>query len=544
LSSLTRYFHTLRYLRPIQIFGRLRFNLWRPRPDGRPAPALRQVRYPYPRPIEAPASMEAPDRFRFLNVEGICADKADWQTLGRSLLWIYNLHYFDDLNAPDAASRRAWHERLMERWIDENPPGQGIGWDPYPVSRRLVNWIKWSLSGNSPALKMRHSLAVQARWLNQRVESHLQGNHIFANAAALVHAGLYFDGEEAERWLDHGLTLMRAQIAEQILPDGGHFERSTMYHAGFAADMLDIFGIMQAYGRAPDAPWGRTIAAMQRWLDAMTHPDGGIAFFNDAAFGVSPGPAQLRAYAGRLNVAIEPARRATLDRLTPSGYVSLDLPPFFLVCDVGPIGPDHLPAHAHADTLSFEMSFQGRRIFVNSGTSEYGVSAERQRQRGTAAHNTLVLDSENSSEVWAAFRVARRARARLLGVRTDDSQIIVTGEHDGYRRLRGRNMHRRRWTLSKRELLIEDSIDGTFRSAKCYFYLHPDIHVLCGRGQELQLSDSRGELLDVRFEGAATVDVINATWHPAFGIAVANRCIVARLEGPRLATVIRVSNPN
>jgi hypothetical protein len=220
LSSLKRYFHTLRYLRPIQIFGRIRFKLWRPQPDEHPAPALRQLRHPYPHPIDAPSSMPAADRFRFLNVEEICAGKADWQSHGRALLWTYNLHYFDDLNAADAVSRRSWHERLIERWIDENPPGEGIGWDPYPVSRRMVNWIKWSLAGNPAAPKTRHSLAVQARWLNRRIESHLQGNHVFANAAALVHAGLYFEGDEAERWLARGLSLMRAQIAEQILADG------------------------------------------------------------------------------------------------------------------------------------------------------------------------------------------------------------------------------------------------------------------------------------------------------------------------------------
>ena len=57
---------------------------------------------------------------------------------------------------------------------------------------------------------------------------------------------------------------------------------------------------------------------------------------------------------------------------------------------------------------------------MNSGTSEYGLGEERQRQRGTAAHNTVVIDGENSSEVWAGFRVARRARARLLDARAED----------------------------------------------------------------------------------------------------------------------------
>jgi uncharacterized heparinase superfamily protein len=457
-------------------------------------------------------------------------------------LWTYNLHYFDDLNSRDAATRRHWHERLVQRWIDENPPGAGIGWDPYPVSRRIVNWIKWAHAGNSLAPMARQSLAVQARWLNRRIESHLQGNHVFVNAKALIFAGLYFDGEESNRWLRKGLRLMEKEIPEQILADGGHFERSPMYHAGFVEDLLDTMNIMQAYGRAIDADWHGTVARMMAWLDAMSHPDKGIAFFNDATFGVSPDLTQLEAYAARLSVDIPPPARAVTRRLMPSGYISIDLPPFYLVCDVAPIGPDHLLAHAHADTLSFEMSFRGRRVFVNSGTSEYGLSAERQRQRGTAAHNTLALDDENSSEVWAGFRVARRSRARLLEVQATDSTASVVGEHDGYRRLRGQNMHKRSWKLTSQRMTIEDVVEGDFRSAKCFFYLHPDIQVQRTGGSELQLSDSRGMLLNVRFEGAAVVAVIDSTWHPEFGIALASRCIVAKLDGSRLATLIHASD--
>jgi uncharacterized heparinase superfamily protein len=542
LSSLANYFHTLRYLRPVQVFGRMRFKLWRPRPDERAAPPLRTAAAAYAAPIGAPQSQLGPDRFRFLNLEGVCSEAAHWRGPGRSQLWAYNLHYFDDLNAADAAARRPWHEILVRRWIDENPPAAGIGWDPYPVSRRIVNWIKWSHAGNSLTTQAQQSLAVQGRWLNRRIESHLQGNHIFVNAKALIFAGLYFDGEEADRWLRRGMRLMQVEIPQQVLADGGHYERSPMYHAGFVEDLLDTINIMQTYGRAVDAGWHETVARMMAWLDAMSHPDQRIAFFNDAAFGISPEPAQLRAYAARLGVALQPPGRIGTHELTPSGYVSVDLPPFYLVCDAAAIGPDHLPAHAHADTLSFEMSFRGRRVFVNSGTSEYGLSAERQRQRGTAAHNTLVLDDEDSSEVWAGFRVARRARARLLEVRTADSTVSVTGEHDGYRRLRGCNMHRRSWKLKAQELRIEDVVDGDYRSARCFFHLHPEIRVQRAGGPELHLTDSSGVLLEVRFEGAALVEVIDSTWHPEFGAAIANRCIVAKLAGSRLTTLIHASD--
>jgi uncharacterized heparinase superfamily protein len=541
LSNISNYFHTVRYLRPIQVLGRIRFKLTRFRPDERAAPAQRVASKPCVPPISPPQSMIGPDRFRFLNREGTCSEAVQWQGAAQSKLWTYNLHYFDDLNAIDASARESWHQRLLDRWIDENPPGHGIGWDPYPLSRRAVNWMKWSLGGGHLAPKARQSLAVQVRWLGKHIETHLQGNHLFANAKALVYAGLYFGDAESERWLTRGLSMVQTQIGEQVLADGGHFERSPMYHAGFLEDLLDMIGVMKAYGRSVDAFWSETASRMMAWLEAMSHPDKNIAFFNDAAFGIFPAPDQLREYAERLGVAMGPLERLAFRTLMPSGYVSADQPPFFLVCDVAPIGPDHLPAHAHADALSFEMSFNNRRVFVNSGTSEYGTSAERQRQRGTAAHNTLELDGENSSEVWAGFRVARRSRARLLRAQSTDRAVCITGQHNGYRRLPGLNVHQRSWTMSPRDLLIEDTIEGRFRSAKCYFHLHPEVRVERVASLALRLGDSRGGLLDVSFEGATGVDVVDSTWHPEFGVAIANNCIIARLNGPHLTTWIRRS---
>jgi hypothetical protein len=107
--------------------------------------------------------------------------------------------------------------------------------------------------------------------------------------------------------------------------------------------------------------------------------------------------------------------------------------------------------------------------------------------------------------------------------------------------LQGRNLHRRSWKLTARELRIEDSVEGRFRSAKCYFHLHPEIRVQCGRGPDLRLSDSSGALLDMSFEGATLVDVVESSWHPEFGVATPGRCIVAHLDGPHLTTVIRGS---
>lgn len=191
--------------------------------------------------------MLSPTRFRFLNVENEISRSGDWNSPKVFKLWLYNLHYFDDLNADGAASRFEWHRGLITRWIAENPPGIGTGWEPYPLSLRLVNWVKWLLAGNALGEDMRQSLALQARFLTQRLERHLLGNHLFANAKALVFAGCYFAGDEADSWLRLGMAILNHEIPEQILGDGGHFERSTMYHALALEDMLDLINVTQCF---------------------------------------------------------------------------------------------------------------------------------------------------------------------------------------------------------------------------------------------------------------------------------------------------------
>ena len=168
---------------------------------------------------------------------------ADWQRADLEKLWLYNLHYFDDLRARDAAGRRAEQRALLERWVRENPPGMGVGWEPYPCSLRIVNWIKWALAGGELGPALEQSLALQAEHLSRHVEHHLQGNHLLANAKGLAFAGLFFSGAAAQRWLAAAVALLERQLPEQILADGGHCERSPMYHALVLEDLLDLINL-------------------------------------------------------------------------------------------------------------------------------------------------------------------------------------------------------------------------------------------------------------------------------------------------------------
>jgi uncharacterized heparinase superfamily protein len=490
--------------------------------------------------------MLGPSTLRLLNQTEDISDRG-WDNPDIEKLWRYNLHYFDDLNATDARSRREWHKALIERWVSENPPARGSGWEPYPTSLRIVNWIKWSLSGNQLPPVCVQSLAVQARWLAGRLETHLLGNHLLANAKALVFSGSFFEGSEAERWLETGLHLLQREIPEQILSDGGHFERSTMYHALALEDVLDLCNAAETFSdTVPElleqrSGWRSRVGPMRHWLAAMSHPDGEIGFFNDAAFAVAPSASELDDYAIRLGFGPRPSIVQGITYLADSGYVRLERDQAVALLDVAPVGPEYLPAHSHADTLAFELSLFGQRVLVNSGTSLYGQSAERERQRGTAAHNAVVIDGENSSEVWAGFRVARRAYPVGLTVEQNDP-IVIRCSHDGYDRLRGSPKHTRRWMLRGDTLQLEDRISGNFRRAEARFHLHPAVKVedttLESSGEVVfVLRLPRGQRVWMKF-GAGPVKQEQSTWHPEFGRGVPNVCLAHEFNGVAARTLI------
>ncbi len=524
LRHIARMLHTVRFLRPVQVTNRLRRRILRPRWHGLGGPRPEMARtagrvVPW---AEHPGRMSGPTTLELFGRSVSLASAKDWNLPELSHLERYNLHYFDDLNGDGANERLVWHRQLIDRWIAENPPGSAPGWDPYPLSLRIVNWIKWHLGGRSLPERALDSLAMQIRGLDQQIEYHLLGNHLLANAKALIFAGVFFAGEESRRWLARGMAIVADQLAEQILADGGHFELSPMYHSIVLEDLLDLLNLARVYperlGQVVDTckPLAR---AMLHWLAVMTHPDGQIALFNDAAFDVAASPAALRAYAQRLSIDVPGQPGDGITALADSGYVRLQSGSAVLLADVARVGPDYLPGHAHADTLSFEWSLGGRRVIVNSGTSCYGSSAERLRQRGTAAHSTLLIDQADSSEVWSGFRVARRARPLDVHWEATPAGLLLSAAHDGYRRIDRRLVHRRRWQLCPGELCVQDQLEGPARHAVARYHLHPD-----WRG-DLDPARPQGELRHaaVRPVRLAAVTPDNrlskraSTYHPRFG---------------------------
>jgi uncharacterized heparinase superfamily protein len=487
-------------------------------------------------------------RVYFLNHRGNVNSKNDWNSSDEEKLWLYNLHYFDDLNSFGYQDRKELQLFWVNRWIDENPANAaGNGWESYTLSLRIVNWTKAFLSGLDSTEKSLNSLAQQADFLSQDLEKHLLGNHYFVNLKALMFAGCYFKGKDADKWLAIALKGYESELKEQVLSDGGSFELTPMYHAIMLTDLLDLFNLFKSYpSRVPldvIELTKQTIVKMFGWLHIMSHGDDKVSFFNDSAFGIAPENVILREYATKLGFAVNelvtPSDALIVHNMQNTGYVSVKTAEMNLIADLAPVGPSYIPGHGHADSLSFELSLGQSRVFVNSGTSLYGMSSERLRQRGTSAHNTVEINKQNSSQVWSGFRVAKRADIgnRSVGKVISGKNVQFSAAHNGYKKQGMKCIHHRTWNVSIFACEIKDVIQGDFDSAFGYLHLHPDIEVDSNSPTDCTLKSTNHE---IKIEVSGVIlTVEDSTWHPEFGVVIANKKL--RLEYKKSQVTYRIN---
>jgi hypothetical protein len=260
-----------------------------------------------------------------------------------------------------------------------------------------------------------------------------------------------------------------------------------------------------------------------------------LGCFNDSAQGIAPDLAQLQRYASRLGLLASPAKQQPLLHLESSGYVRAALGPAVALLDVAPIGPDYLPGHAHADTLSFELSLAGRRVVVNGGTSCYGSGPVRQRERSTASHSTVEVAGQDSSQVWSGFRVARRAYPSPVEVSQTPGALVVACAHDGYTFLPGQPLHRRTWALDATSLTVNDSVSNAALPAVARYILAPGLSLTPAGAQAWTVAAGPQALARIDVEcGDSRVEAAHHA--PRFGVVEATRGLAVTLTDGRAAT--------
>lgn len=528
-TALRRYWNTLQHLKWRQILYyiiRRVINYPRRIQKARP-PSVRHT-FALQAPLTASTSHWVSGKFKFLRREIQFEEAIDWDSAQLPALWRYNLHYFDYLRQEQMPLEQGL--ALINDWILRHSHTGGVGWHPYPTSLRLVNWIYFlSSKPHDTELEPRYveSIALQAAWLNANIEYHILANHLFENAKGLLFAGAFLGGASGDEYIAKGLGILRAELDEQFLDDGGHYERTPMYHAILTHDLIDLSNLFSSnpgtFSQGDlDAVNGRARAALD-FLDALDSPDKSTLFFNDSTNGIASERPQLMHFAQRIMDYREPGRPRgmTVMAFASSGYYIVRDPGNFLAIDCGEIGPDYQPGHAHCDTLSYEYFLNGSKVITNCGNFDYEMSDERRFARSTAAHNTVVIDGEEQSEVWGAFRVARRARpvrATLTRVAPDHARFC--GAHDGYERLRPGAVHERTVDyFSGGAFRVEDTVAGAGKhSADSYVHFVAGMRIESAEDGFLVLDERDERVLKLTPFGADAVEIVASERFPEFGL--------------------------
>lgn len=389
-----------------------------------------------------------------------------WVALNHEFSWLGDLRAVGS----DEARRRA--RQLVRGWIQAYGRRPMECWRPEALGERVVSWLSQYVFFCASAdydfrMLFFRSLARQARHLARTVDRAPPDARRLMAIKGMIYGAVCLPG--FDRLLDPALARLDRELDRQVLPDGGHFERSPAQHLAVLRDLVDIRATLAAAQREiPQALQG-AIDRMAPALRAFRHGDGGLALFNGS----------LECETALIDLVLDQAdaRGRAPASLPHTGFQRLASGDSVIIIDTGEPPPPGADALAHAGTLSFEMSVGAERLIVNCGAYHGTDGGWLQACRATAAHSTLVVDDTNSSEVTAGGGLGRRVERATCGRKDDDGAMLVETSHDGYAR-RSALVHRRRLRLSAggRELDGQDRLSGEGgRSFALRFHFHPSV---------------------------------------------------------------------
>jgi hypothetical protein len=417
------------------------------------------------------------NKFNFLNISHTFEDKIDWNIQIHGKLWVYNLNYFEYLNQEQIS--KEYGLILIHDYIDDIKSSTE-GLEPFPISLRGINWIKFLINHNIKDPVIDDSLYAQYKILLDNLEYHLLGNHLLENGFSLLFGAYYFDDKV---FYKKAKEILVQELDEQILDDGAHFELTPMYHQIMLFRVLDCLNLVtnnSIFNKELESLLREKASKMISWLKKISYKNGDIPHFNDSTDKIAPISNELFYYADRLGV------KYKIVPLKDSGYRSFCEDKYELKIDVGDIGPSYIPGHAHSDTFNFELRVDGKPCIVDSGISTYESNEQRLIERKTSSHNTVEVNNIDQSQVWSSFRVADRAKIVSL----QEEEGYIKALHDGYSDIG--ISHQRVFKMHKSSIQIEDLLikeSSDVIQSQAYIHFHPDIEIIECRDNKLTLKN-------------------------------------------------------
>ncbi|HVL01987.1 MAG TPA: alginate lyase family protein [Dongiaceae bacterium] len=542
------YFRTARHIPLAQLLYFIARRWWPRATADRGRPLQTQLSLPTPVQLRCafapPESCIVNDRFCFLaRTSPFTITDIDWSSAGLPKLWRYHLHYFDWLRQPGLDA--AWLGASVSHWIDHNPVGRGEGWEPYTVSLRLVNWIRFLnarlMAGESIEPRWLQSLEQQGQWLNCNLEHHIRANHLLKNLVAMVWFCVFMRRQpEYQNWLSRYCDLLQAELIEQFNADGGHYERSPMYHAIALEDCIGLYDLLQAADvrHAVRDRLRSLIPHTIAYLRALSFADGRIALFGDSTLhgaldwhSLHIGWQLLHSTRSWLEEDLAAEDFPAISRLIHlpwSRFAVYATPHYRIVISTGGVSPDYQPGHTHCDMGSFEIATPQGRMITDSGVSEYASGPMRRYVRSSRAHNVVMVDDGEQHELWGEFRVGARGQMDELrvGAMADSSpeavevQVRMLSHAASPRAWRNiRTFRLRDDSIEIQDLILVENATSDVAKVESSLHLHPDVQAsIQPQGFQLNLGDNTA--VRVLVANAESVQLEPAWYCPDFGVAL------------------------
>ena len=205
--------NTVKYLKPIQ--WRYRAKLWCQRFFPQCLQALdttpgRQILNFVPS-IPNEITYLGDNAFQFLNLQKSFGKQVNWEFVEYGRLWGYNLNYFEFLNQK---GMNVEDGRKLIRDFMQHLPKASMGMEPYPLSLRSINWIRFLSCNSINDVDIDAVLYAQLKLLIHKLEYHLLGNHLLENGFALLFGAYYFNDHA---FYKKAKTILRPELQEQVL---------------------------------------------------------------------------------------------------------------------------------------------------------------------------------------------------------------------------------------------------------------------------------------------------------------------------------------
>lgn len=418
--------------------------------------------------------------------------------------WLIDLHGFDWLRhfraiTPGTGGSMAQsHARAMiQNWISHFARWEPLVWRPDVLARRLINWSRHAdflEAGADDAFRRSFALHFlrQARHLGRSAALTPEGAPRLVMLLGRIHVALVLRRNDRQR-IEDELSALDAEIAAQILPDGGHASRSPAVLLGVLRDFIALRDMMDDLGIDCGSGLRHAIDRMAPMLRFFRHGDGGLALLHGSN----------EEHAADIDAVLLKSLAEGKPHLTAphSGFVRAAMKRATLLFDTGLPARFALNAEAHCALLAIEFSYGRDRLITGCGENPRGGEWLR-ALASSAAHATLTIDQDDNCPADGRVTITRKREER-------DGHVWLEAEHDGYGRSQG-VLHRRRIFLaaSGEDLRGEDVLTPcgkvSDKSFAIRFHLHPDTQASLTKGGDgVLLRTASGHGWRFRAAGAA-----------------------------------------